>query len=118
MVKGLVIDRIQKLRSGRAVLNTRICRASYAISLDLPYDPKKHKGQEVYKHYDGVLYARNQMDWMIRKVNYLRHFEAFKRADQIKGGSNRSCKASGEEGSRGIRGRFHPNSWPSHLYVL
>ncbi len=85
MVKGLVIDRIQKLKSGRAVLNSRICRASYALSLDLPYDSKKHKGQEVYKHYDGVVYARKQLDWMIRKVYYLRHFEAFKRADQIKG---------------------------------
>ena len=85
MVKGPVIDRIQKLRSGRAVLNNRICRASYALSLDLPYDSKKHKGQEVYKHYDGVVYARNHMDWMIRKVCHLRHIEALKCANQIKG---------------------------------
>ena len=70
VVKGLVIDRIQKMKSGRAVLGSRICRASYALSLDVPYNARKHSGQEVYKHYDGVLYARNQMDWMIRKVYY------------------------------------------------
>ena len=84
MVKGLVIDRIQKLTSGRAVLNSRICRASYAIKLNLRYDPKKHKGREVYKTYDGLVYVKDQLEWMIRKVYYL-HFEAFKRADHIKG---------------------------------
>ena len=84
MVKGLVIDRIQKLSSGRAVLISRICRASYAIKIDSHYDPKKHKGQEVYKTYDSLLYVRDQLEWMIRKVYYL-HFEAFKRADHIKG---------------------------------
>ena len=70
VVKGLVIDRIQKMKSGRPVLSSRICRASYALSLDVPYDRRKHLGQEVYTHYDGVVYARNQMDWMIRKVHY------------------------------------------------
>ena len=85
MVKGLVIDRIQKLRSGRAVLNSRICRASYAILWDPPYNRKKHKGQEVYKKFDGVVYVKDQLEWMVRKVCYLCHLEAFKRADQIKG---------------------------------
>ena len=29
--------------------------------------------------------VRGQLDWMIQKVNYLDHFQAFKRADYIKG---------------------------------
>ena len=85
MVKGLVIDHIQKLRSGRAVLNSRICRASYAIELDEPYDSERHKGQEIYTRCSGVVYVRDQLYWRIRKVYYLRHFEAFKCADQTKG---------------------------------
>ena len=85
MVKGLVIDRIRKLKSGRAVLNSRICRTSYAVAVGEPYIPEKHKGQEVYTGYHGEVRVKDQLEWVIRKVYYLRQFEAFKRADQIKG---------------------------------
>lgn len=55
----------------RNVLTGRICPASYGVLCDMPYDKKKreHVGQDVYKHpIFGVLYVRNQVKWMIKKV--------------------------------------------------
>lgn len=68
VAKGLVIDRIQKLKSGKAVLKGRVCRASYGLEAMVLYDEKKHVGQPVTKSVDGKNYATNQIEWIIKKV--------------------------------------------------
>ncbi|KAI9780171.1 MAG: hypothetical protein M1839_007008 [Geoglossum umbratile] len=64
--KGLVIDRIQHLRCGTGVLQTRRCRASYGILFNEPYDKRKHRGQKPLKGpLDGKEYVIDQIDWFI-----------------------------------------------------
>lgn len=68
VVKGLVIDRVQKLKSGKAVLGRRICRASYGIEMSVRYNKDEHIGRSVYRDLDGELWVKGQIDWMIKKV--------------------------------------------------
>ncbi|PQE13605.1 hsp70 family chaperone protein [Rutstroemia sp. NJR-2017a BVV2] len=69
VVKGLVIDRRQKLTSGAAALNTRIARASYGVLCRQLYDPKIHMGEEI--QIDPLnkkqKWATLQIDWLIKK---------------------------------------------------
>lgn len=68
VVKGLVIDRIQKVKSGRAVLKGRACRASYGVEGLARYDRKKHQGEQVIEAPDGKRWADHQVNWIIKKV--------------------------------------------------
>lgn len=71
VVRGLLLDRLQKLDSGDApVIISRIARASYGIACKVKYDPNIHVGQVVQKDpFDEQLYAMGQVDWLIRKVS-------------------------------------------------
>jgi hypothetical protein len=71
VVKGLLLDRLQKLDSGNApVIISRIARASYGMVCKSKYDPNIHVDQILQKDpYDGELYAMGQVDWLIRKVS-------------------------------------------------
>ena len=69
VVKGLLLDRMQRLDSGvRSVLSHRRARASYGVVCKQRYDPIIH-GEEkpVRDPMDGLMYAMDQIDWVIRK---------------------------------------------------
>jgi hypothetical protein len=70
VVKGLVMDRKQKLVSGTAALKTRIARASYGVLCRQLYNPNYHIGADVdYDVYNkSQQWALNQIEWLIRKV--------------------------------------------------
>lgn len=70
VVRGLLLDRLQKLDSGRKpVLATRKARASYGIMCKMKYNPEIHFQEELKKDpLDGELYAMSQIDWLIKKV--------------------------------------------------
>jgi len=72
VVKGLVMDRKQRLVSGRAALKTRIARASYGVLCRQLYNPNIHVNADV--EYDFYIkkqkWAINQIDWLIKKVDH------------------------------------------------
>jgi hypothetical protein len=66
--KGLVADRLSKIKSGRAVLGWRCCRASYGTRCRVKYDAKNpaHFGQTTARDpLDGKLYIENVVDWYV-----------------------------------------------------
>lgn len=87
VVKGLVIDRRQKVTSGAATLKTRmfVCqvhtnvqdadksraRASYGVLCRQLYDPNIHVGAEVVldQYNKKQKWAIMMIDWLIKKVN-------------------------------------------------
>lgn len=70
MVKGLILDRLQKLETGnKPVLATRKARASYGVMCKMKYNPDIHFQEELKTDpLDGQVYAMSQIDWLIRKV--------------------------------------------------
>lgn len=70
VVKGLLLDRLQKLDSGLApVIVSRVARASYGIVCKTKYNPAIHLDEEIKTDaYDGEQYAMSQIDWLIKKV--------------------------------------------------
>lgn len=74
VVKGLLLDRLQKLDSGsKPVLVTRKARASYGMVCKTKYNPNIHFQEELKKDpLDGHTYAMSQIDWLIKKVRCLR----------------------------------------------
>lgn len=70
VVKGLLLDRLQKLDSGYApVIVSRIARASYGFVCKAKYNPAIHINETLQKDpFDGEMYAMGQIDWMIKKV--------------------------------------------------
>lgn len=73
VVKGLLLDRLQKLESGtKPVLVTRKARASYGMMCKMKYNPEIHFQEDLKTDpLDGQTYAMSQIDWLIKKVcNY------------------------------------------------
>lgn len=69
VVKGLVINKLQKISRGRSVLRSRCCRASYGIVCNTPWDKYHHKGQIPVKNiYDRKNYATNQIRWLVKQA--------------------------------------------------
>lgn len=69
VVKGLVMDRKQKLTSGTAALKTRIARASYGVLCREIYDPSIHIGAELVNdlYKKDLRWAKDQIQWLIKK---------------------------------------------------
>ncbi|TVY50244.1 hypothetical protein LCER1_G008257 [Lachnellula cervina] len=69
VVKGLVLDRRQKLVSGTATLKTRIARASYGVLCRQPYNPAIHADAEIVTDTfkKKQKWALAQIDWLIVK---------------------------------------------------
>lgn len=69
VVKGLLLDRLQKLESPTPVIINRIARASYGVVCKTRYNPAIHFDEDIRTDpYDGEQYAIGQIDWIIRKV--------------------------------------------------
>lgn len=71
VVKGLLLDRLQKLESGnRPVIAMRKARASYGVMCKMRYSPEIHFQEELSTDpLDGQTYAMSQIDWLIKKVS-------------------------------------------------
>ena len=70
VVHGLLLDRIQQLKQGVMMFESRCSPVSYGIVCDLLYDPAKHVGERVRRDpRDDNLYALNQVEWIIIKVH-------------------------------------------------
>jgi hypothetical protein len=70
--KGLIVDRLQKLRVGQGVLGWRCCRASYGLICKELYDKSnpKHNNCTTQKDpKDRELYVHNRIDWLVVKVS-------------------------------------------------
>jgi hypothetical protein len=64
--KGMVADRLAKMKSGKGIMGWRCCRASYGTICKVPYNPKNplHFGQQTTRDpVDGKLYIENVVDW-------------------------------------------------------
>ncbi|KAF8866590.1 hypothetical protein BDZ45DRAFT_578820 [Acephala macrosclerotiorum] len=68
VVKGLVLDRMLRMTTGKAVLRERLARASYGVVCDVVYDPRRDIGHTPYKDpLDGRLWLKNHIIWVIKK---------------------------------------------------
>lgn len=68
--KGLVADRLRKLKAGESVLGWRCCRASYGLICKELYNKKnpKHIGRATVKDpKDRELYVPDCVDWFVEK---------------------------------------------------
>jgi hypothetical protein len=69
VVKGLVVDRLQRETAGHSAMVTRCPRASYGVKCRQLYRKAFHKGQRpVRDPIDGKKYVENQIMWLIKKV--------------------------------------------------
>jgi hypothetical protein len=70
VVHGLVIDRVQSLRSPDTLVFPKFrCRASYGILVREIYDPARHLDEDVVRDFrDGRQWAENQIHWLVKQV--------------------------------------------------
>jgi len=69
--KGIVADRVQKLKTGKSVLGWRCSRASYGTLAKVAYNPQNpdHFGRNPVKDtFDGKLYILEYISWFIKEV--------------------------------------------------
>ncbi|KIV84831.1 hypothetical protein PV11_00585 [Exophiala sideris] len=74
VVKGLLIDRMQKLKFDKSVLRVRKCRQSLGIICDQPYDKTRVAHQRARLRadiLDGKTYATEQISWFVRQGELL-----------------------------------------------
>ncbi|KAF2718548.1 hypothetical protein K431DRAFT_129934 [Polychaeton citri CBS 116435] len=68
--KGLVADRLRKLRTNESVMGWRCCRASYGVTCRELYDKRNphhaHRPTEKDK-YDGCIYVPHCIHWFVKK---------------------------------------------------
>jgi hypothetical protein len=68
--KGIVADRVQKLKTGKSVLGWRCSRASYGTMAKVLYNPKDpdHFGRTpVRDSFDGKLYILECISWFVKQ---------------------------------------------------
>jgi hypothetical protein len=76
VAKGLVINRLQKMKIGTSVLTSRISVNSVGLVTDVLYNPAKHINAKVHKALNGQKYADNAINWLIREGDPLNEGEA------------------------------------------
>ncbi|KAI3327427.1 hypothetical protein F4824DRAFT_484919, partial [Ustulina deusta] len=74
VVKGLVLDRKQREKFGKAALTVRKARASYGVVTSVRYHEKAHSGLRwAISELDGHRWVDNQISWVIRKQSGKTH---------------------------------------------
>jgi len=93
VVKGLLLDRMQRLESGSVpVIVSRIARSSYGVVCKAKYDPNIHLNENVViDPLDGEKYAMGMIDWLIRKVRLLNPHNSFIALRLLTGETGRCC---------------------------
>lgn len=69
--KGIVADRVAKLKTGQSVLGWRCCRASYGTMCKMIHEPNNsdHFGLKTeLDPLDGKMYVVDCIDWFIKQV--------------------------------------------------
>lgn len=69
--KGLVGDRVRRLKAGKPVLKWRCCRASYGTICKEVYDKENpmHVGRPLERDpMNGKMYVTQRIAWFIKKV--------------------------------------------------
>lgn len=66
--KGIVADRLERLRTGKSILGWRCCRASYGTICKVLYNP--NNPAHFYQHTqrdpaDGKIYIPNVVNWSV-----------------------------------------------------
>jgi hypothetical protein len=75
VAKGLVINRLQKMKIGTSVLTSRISVNSVGLVTDILYNPAKHTNAKVHRALNGQKYASNAISWLIREGDALKEGE-------------------------------------------
>ena len=71
MVHGLVLDRIQRIKSGVVTFGSRCSPVSYGIICDKIYRAENHIGEAVrHDPRDKITYAIDQIDWLVVQVSF------------------------------------------------
>lgn len=79
MVHGLVLDRIQKIKSDVVTFGSRCAPVSYGIICDKIYHPEKHIGEAVrHDPRDKMTYAIDQIDWLVIQVSAIPYRSMFR----------------------------------------
>ena len=76
--KGLVIDRLHRLKYKAFILPSLCCRGSYGILYNEPFDSKKHSSHQKNIRTDpnsGKKYAVGQIRWFIRQGERIKRDE-------------------------------------------
>lgn len=64
--KGIVADRLSKLKAGQSILGWRCCRASYGVICRELYDSKRHIGRPTAMDVqDNRVYVDNCVEWFV-----------------------------------------------------
>ena len=67
---GLVIARMQSRASSNDVLPRLCSPVSFGILTREPYDPQRHRGDEVRQDpFDKKLWAEGQINWVLKRVS-------------------------------------------------
>lgn len=84
VAKGLVMDRVQALRTGSGVYTGKFCRVSYGVLCRVPYDKVAHRGERVvHDALDKIQWAEDQIDWLIKEGETVNE-EGFRKAFELK----------------------------------
>lgn len=96
VARGLVMDRVQKLKGGTGIYSGKCSRVSYGVLCRLPYDKVLHRGEPVeVDPLDKQKWAVEQIDWLVKESEAVRE-SGFSREYQMKlpkGDQNRSFEA-------------------------
>lgn len=75
---GIVLDRVQEIKSGFGAYKEICARNSYGIICREPYDPALHQGETITTDpHDKKRWAENQLQWLIKQVMSKNEVENF-----------------------------------------
>ncbi|EEQ90452.2 uncharacterized protein BDCG_05572 [Blastomyces dermatitidis ER-3] len=85
--RGLVIDRIHRLRHGHSVLSTRCSSISYGIVVNNrvrgSQTPPGFNGNVEISPYNGKRYIVNQIQWLIERDQIIQHQDIRRKFDRV-----------------------------------
>lgn len=85
VVHGIVMGRIQELKTSTAVYTERCCANSYGIVVRRPYNPGEHLGEDVViDPRDKQKWAEKQIHWFIRQGEIVSTAEGIKHHYRLK----------------------------------
>lgn len=73
VARGLVMDRVQKLKGGVGIYSGKCSRVSYGVLCRQPYDRTLHRGEVIeIDPLDKRKWATEQIDWLIKEGEHVR----------------------------------------------
>lgn len=85
--RGLVIDRVHRLRHGHSVLSTRCSSSSYGIVVNnrvrTGKTPPSYNSHVKISPYDGRRYIVNQVQWLLERGQIIQHRYICQKLDRV-----------------------------------